>query len=192
MSKTTYDTVVIGGGVSGLTCALLQARKGRRVVLVEKAPHLSPTLWGFERFGTYFDTGFHYAGSVGEDGLLSHLVHQLGLDGQLPTDIRPDVYDRVRFQTAGYDVPFHQGWDALEVGLAEVYPGDRVGIHDDFFELGGTSLAAMEVMIRLCREFDIDLPLETMFSHPTLGELAKLAEERILADVAEVSEADRQ
>ncbi len=130
MSKTTYDTVVIGGGVSGLTCALLQARKGRRVVLVEKAPHLSPTLWGFERFGTYFDTGFHYAGSVGQDGLLSHLVRRLGLDGQLPTDIRPDVYDRVRFQAAGYDVPFHQGWDALEAGLVQAYPGDRTGIHD--------------------------------------------------------------
>lgn len=130
MSKTTYDTVVIGGGVSGLTCALLQARKGRRVVLVEKAPHLSPTLWGFERFGTYFDTGFHYAGSVGQDGLLSHLVHRLGLDQQLPADIRPEVYDRIRFQGAGYDVPFHQGWDALEAGLADVYPSDRKGIHE--------------------------------------------------------------
>ncbi len=69
---------------------------------------------------------------------------------------------------------------------------ERVGADDSFFELGGTSLATMQVMVRLCQEFDIDLPLETLFSHPTLGELAKVAEDRILADVAEVPEGDRQ
>jgi hypothetical protein len=40
-------------------------------------------------------------------------------------------------------------------------------------------------MVRLCREFDIDLPLATIFTHPTLSELARAAEDRILADVAE-------
>jgi acyl carrier protein len=69
---------------------------------------------------------------------------------------------------------------------------ERVGADDSFFELGGTSLIAMQVMLRLCREFDIDLPLESMFLQPTLGKLAKLAEETILADVAEIPEADRQ
>ena len=62
---------------------------------------------------------------------------------------------------------------------------ERVGSGDGFFDLGGTSLTAMQVMVRLCREFDIDLPLATIFTHPTLGELATAAEDRILADVAE-------
>jgi acyl carrier protein len=69
---------------------------------------------------------------------------------------------------------------------------ERVGTDDSFFELGGTSLTAMQVMLRLCREFDIDLPLESMFLRPTLKELAKLAEERILADVVEIPETDRR
>ncbi len=59
----------------------------------------------------------------------------------------------------------------------------RIGANDHFFRLGGTSLSAMRVMVSLCREFDIELPLETVFNHPTLGELARIAEERILADV---------
>ena len=50
----------------------------------------------------------------------------------------------------------------------------------------------MEVMLRLCKEFDIDLPLETPFSHPKLGELERVAEDKILADVAEVAEAERR
>ncbi len=62
---------------------------------------------------------------------------------------------------------------------------ERVGADDGFFALGGTSLVAMEVMIRLCREFALDLPLETLFSHPTLARLARVAEDRILADFAD-------
>jgi amino acid adenylation domain-containing protein len=69
---------------------------------------------------------------------------------------------------------------------------ERVGADDSFFELGGSSLTAMQVMLQLCREFSIDLPLETLFSHPTLGELAKVAEDRILADVASIPDADRR
>jgi amino acid adenylation domain-containing protein len=61
---------------------------------------------------------------------------------------------------------------------------ERVGSGDSFFALGGTSLIAMQVMIRLCREFDLDLPLATVFTHPTLGELSRAAEDRILADAA--------
>ena len=61
----------------------------------------------------------------------------------------------------------------------------RVGSGDSFFDLGGTSLTAMQVMVRLCREFDITLPLATIFTHQTLGALARAAEDRILADVAD-------
>jgi acyl carrier protein len=69
---------------------------------------------------------------------------------------------------------------------------ERVGADDSFFELGGTSLTAMQVMLQLCREFSIDLPLETLFSHPTLGDLTKVAEDRILADVEAIPDADRR
>ena len=94
------------------------------------------------------------------------------------------------------ETPYRAPEGPVEEYLAGVWQeelgADRVGAADSFFELGGTSLTAMEVMLRLCQEFDIDLPLETMFSHPTLGALAKVAEDRILADVAEVPEGDRQ
>jgi acyl carrier protein len=60
---------------------------------------------------------------------------------------------------------------------------ERVGLDDHFFELGGSSLIAMQVMIQLCREFTIELPLETLFQQPVLGDLAFTVEEKILSDV---------
>ncbi|MCG8469636.1 MAG: amino acid adenylation domain-containing protein [Gemmatimonadetes bacterium] len=73
--------------------------------------------------------------------------------------------------------------------LAEIWAAElgveRAGRDDDFFELGGTSLGAMEVMLRLCREFDIELALESPFEHRSLAALARVAEDRILADATE-------
>lgn len=73
---------------------------------------------------------------------------------------------------------------AAELGV------DRVGADDHFFELGGSSLDAMQVMLRLCRDFDIELPVDAPFAHPVLADLARLAEDRILADAEDLPPAD--
>ncbi|WP_026842265.1 FAD-dependent oxidoreductase [Citrifermentans bremense] len=57
-----YDFAVIGAGVSGITSALILAKHGRSVALLEKAPRTAPLLRGFSRQGVQFDTGFHYTG----------------------------------------------------------------------------------------------------------------------------------
>ena len=83
--------------------------------------------------------------------------------------------------------PYRAPEGPVEEYLAQAWQEElgvrRLGADDHFFELGGTSLSAIQVMLRLCQEFDIDLPLDGMFSHPTLGGLARVAEDRILADV---------
>jgi len=47
-----------------------------------------------------------------------------------------------------------------------------VGIHDNFFALGGHSLRAMQVMSRLREELGVSLTLRTIFDSPTVMELA--------------------
>ncbi|MET0621639.1 MAG: amino acid adenylation domain-containing protein, partial [Pyrinomonadaceae bacterium] len=55
---------------------------------------------------------------------------------------------------------------------AEVLGVRRVGVHENFFDLGGHSLVATQVVTRLCDAFEIDLPLRCLFESPTVAGLS--------------------
>jgi amino acid adenylation domain-containing protein len=60
---------------------------------------------------------------------------------------------------------------------AEILKLERVGIHDNFFEVGGHSLLATQVVSRICKSCQVELPLRRFFEKPTIAELAKIIEE---------------
>jgi thioesterase domain-containing protein len=53
-----------------------------------------------------------------------------------------------------------------------------VGLDDDFFDLGGDSLAAIELMAAIDEQFGIDVPPSTLLEAPTTAELAPLLNKR--------------
>ena len=53
---------------------------------------------------------------------------------------------------------------------------DVIAAEDDFFDLGGDSLAAVELINRVNAELGVSLDTVALFDHPTLGGLAALVE----------------
>src|SRR6185295_12434565 len=69
---------------------------------------------------------------------------------------------------------------ATEVALAEIWEEvlglSGLGAGQDFFALGGHSLSAIQVLTRVRRRFEIDLPLPGFFENPTIAGLATAVE----------------
>ena len=56
---------------------------------------------------------------------------------------------------------------------------ERVGITDNFFELGGHSLMVMQVVARIRKELEVEIPVRILFEDPTIRGLAKEVEEAV-------------
>ncbi|MEY9895346.1 amino acid adenylation domain-containing protein/non-ribosomal peptide synthase protein (TIGR01720 family) [Catenulispora sp. MAP5-51] len=57
--------------------------------------------------------------------------------------------------------------------LTEVLRADRIGVHDDFFELGGDSILCVQVTSRIRTELGVVMSPRQVFDHPTAARLAK-------------------
>ena len=117
-----YDYVIIGGGVAGMTAAIILAKNGFDVALVEKSKKTAPLIRGFTRKGVYFDTGFHHTGGLGDGEVLDTLFHYLGLAGgiqKIPFD--PDGFDLLQCRDANFDFRFPYGYERIRERLLETF-----------------------------------------------------------------------
>jgi len=124
-----YDFSVIGAGAAGMTAAVILAKHGLSVALVEASPKIGPLLRGFERKGIYFDTGFHFAGGLGDGGILDIFFRYLGISDKIqraPFD--PEGFDLFRFSPSEGDFLFPYGYDRIRDRLCEFFPGERNAI----------------------------------------------------------------
>ncbi|NEQ87500.1 MAG: non-ribosomal peptide synthetase, partial [Moorea sp. SIO2I5] len=83
----------------------------------------------------------------------------------------PDVTSSMSTE---YVAPETQTQKALAEIWVEVLGIDKVGIHDNFFfDLGGHSLKATQVVSRIRQTFDIEFPLNKIFESSTVESISK-------------------
>ncbi|NEP36781.1 phosphopantetheine-binding protein, partial [Moorena sp. SIO3B2] len=62
----------------------------------------------------------------------------------------------------------------------EVLGIEQVGIHDNFFDLGGHSLMATQVVSRVRQTFGMELLLQSLFKYPNVATLAEEIETMLI------------
>jgi amino acid adenylation domain-containing protein len=65
---------------------------------------------------------------------------------------------------------------------SEVLKLDGIGIHDDFFDLGGDSMAAVALVAHLHETFDLELDFAGLFDRPTIAGLSELVDVFVLTN----------
>jgi amino acid adenylation domain-containing protein len=87
----------------------------------------------------------------------------------------------------GYIAPKGLVEERLAAIIAPLLQVDRVGVNDNFFLLGGHSLLGTQLISRISESFGINLPLLTLFDHPTVAGMSAEIE-RLILDKIELSE----
>lgn len=100
------------------------------------------------------------------------------MKGRISMDRIPRVRPlprRVHPQRAADFVAPRTPAEATLAGIwAEVFDLPRVGIYDNFFDLGGYSLLALQLFKRVREAFPLELPLRSLLEEPNIAGLAKL------------------
>jgi all-trans-retinol 13,14-reductase len=89
----SYDAVVIGSGIGGLTTAALLSDLGWKVCVLEQHYTAGGYTHSYDRNGYEWDVGVHYIGDVGAKTRTRMMFDHL-TDGQLKWAPMDDEYDR--------------------------------------------------------------------------------------------------
>jgi acyl carrier protein len=71
-----------------------------------------------------------------------------------------------------YQAPNNPVEELVVKTLTEVLGVDRIGVRDNFFDLGGHSLAAMQVIARIREKLQVEMPLRSLFEFPIISDFA--------------------
>jgi polyketide synthase PksJ len=95
-----------------------------------------------------------------------HRQHFQDETSSLPKHSRPEL-------SSAYAAPGNETEHILTEIWQELLGIDKVGIHDDFFELGGDSLKAVTFAGKIYKRINIEVPLPEFFDRPTIKKLAQ-------------------
>ncbi len=95
------------------------------------------------------------------------------INGKIDRKALPNANTSVVARESDYIAPRNE----LETQLVEVFQDvlnvSDIGIHDDFFLMGGSSLLVTQVITQLSTQLDFELPVRDFFANPTVATAAK-------------------
>lgn len=129
--KEHYDVVIIGSGLGGLVSAIILAKEGYSVCVLEKNNQYGGNLQTFVRDKTIFDTGIHYIGGLSKGQNLYKYFKYLGIMDDLKLKkLDEDGFDIISFEDEKNEYPHAQGYENFVDQLEKYFPEERQAIQE--------------------------------------------------------------
>jgi len=167
-----YDCVVVGGGLSGLSCAAVLAAARWRVLVCEKQPTAGGCCISFWRKGYRFDLSVQSYSGCGPDGVIGSLLRQLGVENEIEFQ-RLDPAREYLFPDR--TIHLSASLESYREHLLEQFPRERSGIanylrlqQDIFDEI---HRLPVEIPLSAAARFERDYPHLTAYRRARLSDV---------------------
>ena len=136
----SYDAIIIGSGLGGLTAGAKLAKEGLRVLLLEQHDRPGGCATTFKRSGFTMEVGLHEMDGLHPGDIKQRIFADIGLGNRVSFLPVPEFY---RFMNGRYDLVIpHDPEKAMSV-LKTAFPGQEKGIDEYFYHV----LNARRVMV---------------------------------------------
>ena len=127
-TKNTYDTIIVGAGVGGLSAAICLGREGQKVLVLEQ--HDVPGGWchSFYLNGYRFTPGVHYVGLLEKGQSTSELYEGLGIANDIAFyKMNPKGFEHCWIENERFDYP--SNFEDFKAALIVRFPHEKKGIN---------------------------------------------------------------
>jgi phytoene desaturase len=124
-SAKAYDCIVIGAGMGGLTAAALLAKKGLKVLLLEKEKQVGGYVVSFKRHGFTFDATGAFVGGCHKGGEFYQILDEIGAREEI--EFIP--IHHIRNIYPGFEIHLRPGgFRSYTDALFDLFPGEEKGL----------------------------------------------------------------
>ncbi|NAS13752.1 phytoene desaturase family protein [Poritiphilus flavus] len=120
-----YNTIIIGGGLAGLTAGATLSKFGKKVLLLEQHHKPGGCATTFKRGDFIIEVGLHEMSGMVEGGNLRRVFKMLEVDKNVHFEQVPEFYGVLSDKE---DFVFPHGFEAATKALIDKYPEEEKGI----------------------------------------------------------------
>jgi len=121
----SYDAIIIGSGIGGLTCGAFLARSGMKVCVLEQHDKIGGYAHSFKRGKYNFESSIHSV-PMSDDGVIYHLLRILGIDDTIETIELPEM---CRFDSPEFSFSIPSKKDDILYALYDNFPNEKQNLN---------------------------------------------------------------